>query len=51
MAIPVLELMKWLKTFKPDDLVGIDEGGIELRIVGNDVAYYEIGGLPDEDEE
>jgi hypothetical protein len=50
MATPIHELMKWLESFSPEDLVGIDEGGLELRIFGNDVAYYEIGGLPDEDE-
>jgi hypothetical protein len=51
MAIPVHELMKWLETFASDDLVEIDEGGLELRIVGDNVSYYEVGGLPEEDEE
>lgn len=45
------DLYKWLENFTPQDQVGIDEGGLTLRIVTNGVltkAYYEVGGIPED---
>lgn len=51
MAENVKELQRWLKTLRPTDLVGIDEGGLTLIVLDNGGietgAYYEIGGLPE----
>lgn len=42
MAIKVDELMKWLKSLEPDDIVWIDDGGLTLET--RDGAYMEVGG-------
>lgn len=49
MAITAKELRKWLVTFADDDLVAIDEGGLEILLVRNQNIYLEIGGIPEED--
>lgn len=44
-------LYDWLSGFTPQQEVGIDEGGLTLRIVENGVmtnAYYEVGGIPED---
>jgi hypothetical protein len=49
------ELIRWLKTLRPDHQVAIDDGGLTLVEIAPDGrptdAYWEIGGLPGEDEE
>ena len=48
MAEKAEEVIEWLKLF-PGQRVGIDDGGLALKIVGKDGnAYFEIGGLPEE---
>lgn len=42
----VKELVKWLLTFQPKDQVAIDDGGLQLRILGTPY-YYEVGGVPE----
>ena len=50
MAISVSEIKEWLNTLPADALVGVDDGGLCLRVVGDHIPYCEIGGLPDEEE-
>ena len=40
----VKELRDWLARFGDEEMVGIDEGGLTLEIVGR-AAYFELGGL------
>lgn len=56
MSIPVSELRRWLETIpneasiediKRTILIGINEGGLTLQVVGNDQTYLEVGGLPE----
>lgn len=49
MAITARTLKKWAKTLENDALVAIDEGGLILRLVDDESAYLEIGGVPDEE--
>lgn len=49
MAETVREIKDWLNSLTEDELVGIDEGGLTLRVVGRPDVYYEIGGIPEED--
>jgi hypothetical protein len=51
MAMPVQELKEWLNNLPPDAEVGVDEGGLCLRVVGDDETYYEVGGLPEDEED
>jgi len=52
MSTNVMELRRWLNTLSDLDEVGIDDGGLCLQSVNDPNAYYEVGGLPeDEDEE
>lgn len=46
MAEPVEVIMKWLSTLPPDALVGVDDGGLALRVVDDKDIYFEIGGIP-----
>jgi hypothetical protein len=48
MAVQVRELKEWLIDVNDNDYIGIDEGGLTLKIFRKD-AYYEIGGLPEEE--
>lgn len=43
MATPVGEIRDWLAEFDDSTLVGVDDGGLTLRVVGRD-EYLEIGG-------
>lgn len=47
MAEKVSAIQHWLATLRPDQEVGIDDGGLCLRVVDDPFPYYEIGGLPD----
>ena len=51
MAEPVKDIIRWLKTLDAKDAVGVDEDGLTLRSVDDPDAYFEIGGLPEEDED
>lgn len=51
MAHPVKDIIRWLKTLPEDSCVGIDEEGLTLLCDEDPDAYYEIGGMPLEDEE
>ena len=51
MASTKAELTNWLATFKDEDLIAIDEGGLALVLVGQEnEAYLEIGGIPEDEE-
>ena len=51
MSMTVGEVREWLDTLSDDDEVGIDDGGLSLRVVGGEDFYLEIGGLPEGEEE
>jgi hypothetical protein len=44
------ELQAWLNTLDDDDCIGIDDGGLSLVVLDSN-AYYEIGGMPEKEEE
>ena len=49
MAITKAELMDWLATVKDDESIGIDDGGLTLRVVeSQDTHWIEMGGIPEE---
>ena len=50
MADEVNVLKEWLNTIPDNYQVGIDDGGLVLRVVGHPEVYYEIGGIPEVDE-
>ena len=51
MSMTVGEIKEWLKVLDDCDEVGVDEGGLCLRVVGlDDTVYLEIGGIPEEEE-
>lgn len=39
------ELIEWAQSLNPDDQVGVDDGGLTLRVYGGG-NWLEIGGLP-----
>jgi hypothetical protein len=45
------EIGAWLDTLPAGALVGVDDGGLCLRVDCDPEAYLEIGGMPVEDEE
>ncbi len=51
MAMSKSEILEWLNGLEGDPEIGVDEGGLILLVVGNDEAYCEIGGLPEEEED
>lgn len=46
MSTPVLEIQEWLATLPKSSEVGVDDGGLCLRVVNDESIYLEIGGLP-----
>ena len=50
--MPVPEVINWLKTLEPESQVGIDDGGLTLKVVSKEGkledAYCEVGGIPKE---
>jgi hypothetical protein len=50
MAVTIKELRKWLDNFEDDTMVGVEEGGLTLEVVGLPQAYFEIGGSPEEED-
>ena len=51
MAMHKAEIIEWLNTLDDEALVGIDDGGLSLVVVGDPVPYCEIGGIPEDEEE
>ena len=51
MAISVEELKQWINTLPNEVNIGVDEGGLVLRVEGDPNPYLEIGGLTDEDDD
>jgi hypothetical protein len=49
-VITVAELSDWINTLEPEEMIGIDEGGLSL-VVLDSRAYHEIGGMPKENNE
>jgi hypothetical protein len=47
MAETKKDLLAWLSSIPHGALIGIDDGGLCLHVVGNE-ASFEIGGMPDE---
>jgi len=50
MSVLVEELIDWLQKLDPSTGVGVDYGAFAL-VVENSGAYYEIGGVDEEDGE
>jgi hypothetical protein len=50
MAVSKKELQRWVNTLPDDAQVGVDEGGLTLCVVGDADTYYEVGGLPEDDD-
>ena len=48
MSMTVKEITDWLNTMSDENHVGIDEGGLCLRMEEDPAIYCEIGGLPEE---
>lgn len=49
--ISKLTLLSWVRSLPSGSNIGIDEGGLTLRVVVGDnltEEYYEIGGIPEE---
>jgi len=50
MSMRVEDLRNWLdklcRSLDKNAEVGVDEGGLTLRVVGNNEVYCEVGGLP-----
>lgn len=47
----VQQVRHWLESLDSNDEVGIDEGGLSLRIVRDGILmdeYCEVGGIPEE---
>lgn len=51
MAEPVKDLIAWLQALPENSSVGIDDGGLTLLCDENPDAYYEIGGMPEDEDE
>lgn len=51
MAMTVREIKEWLDGLEDGRLVGVDDGGLCLEVVGNPETYCEIGGIPDGDDD
>jgi hypothetical protein len=51
MASTVKELRTWLDQFEPDELIGVDDGGLMLQVIDDEPyglkiqPYFEIGGI------
>ena len=51
MAVAVAELRDWLSPLKDADQVALDDGGLALVLIDHeDEIYFEIGGVPDDEE-
>ena len=45
MSMQAFEIAQWLATIHPDELVGVDEGGLALTVEGREDCYLEVGGV------
>jgi len=43
------QIIDWLNTLPEEACVGVDDGGLCLRVDCDPGAYLEIGGMPEED--
>jgi len=50
MAMKASEVREWLDGLPKDAEVGVDDGGLCLRVVGDEETYCEVGGLPEDEE-
>ena len=51
MAATKAELADRLTSFEDEDLIAVDERGLALVLVGQESkAYFEIGGIPEDEE-
>lgn len=41
------EISEWLATLPADAAIGVDDGGLVLRVEGESHIYLEIGGMPE----
>lgn len=48
MAMTAQEIMEWLEGLPEDAVVGVDDGGLCLRVAGDEGNYCEVGGLPED---
>ena len=46
MAMKVQEIQKWLNSLPENAEVGVDEGGLTLKVTSDPTPYLEVGGLP-----
>lgn len=46
MAMVKEQIQDWLDGLHKGALVGVDDGGLCLQVVGEEWTYCEIGGLP-----
>jgi hypothetical protein len=44
------DVRDWLNTLPEDAVIGIDEGGLSLQMLGGE-EYLELGGLPEDENE
>ena len=51
MACTKEEMREWLERVPDGSLVGVDDGGLALVVVGAEDNYFEIGGVPLEEGE
>lgn len=47
MAMKVSEVREWLEGLPKNAEVGVDDGGLCLRVAGDEKNYCEVGGLPE----
>ncbi len=47
----VSEIREWLATLDANDHVGIDDGGLRLKVFQHSDPYLEIGGMPEDAEQ
>lgn len=50
MTMTAREIKAWLNTLDDTDDVGIDDGGLTLRVIQDPFPYLEIGGMPEQTE-
>lgn len=54
MAENAADIIEWLRDVsngRQVTMIGIDDGGLALRVVDHPEVYYEIGGIPEDDED
>jgi hypothetical protein len=51
MAMTKTEITEWLDTLPDDAEIGVDDGGLCLRVVDDPEPWLEIGGMPEGEED